>query len=132
MWPRLNRFKKILRQEGVSFIDLDRKGILGIECLNYVKKAKVYIGLDTGMSHYVSKFANGKTLALNGGFAAFDFWAYLYDYQCIEVPSVPCRPCYINKREIKSGERFCDKRNMCMREIEPGLVFREVVKRLDK
>jgi len=129
-WPYFEELKELFTKEGITYADLDADKIMNIECLNYVKKCKLYLGLDTGMSHYVSKFANGKALILQGGFIEFDFWAYLYDYDCLQIEDVPCRPCFINKQHIAKGKRKCELDNMCMKDISVDRVFKAVVERI--
>jgi len=82
-WPYFEQLKKLFDKENITYVDLNEKGIYNNECLNYVKKAKLYLGLDTGTSHYVSKFANGKALIIQSGFNLFNWWADTYDYDVI-------------------------------------------------
>jgi hypothetical protein len=129
-WPYFDELKGFLNREKISFVDLNAEKIRGIECLNYVQKSKLYLGLDTGTSHYVSQFANGKTLILQGGFIEFDFWAHLYDYECMQMDDIQCRPCFINKRDITAGNG-CKYDNMCMQEISVERVFTRIMQRLN-
>lgn len=129
-WPYFGELKKLFAKEGITYVDLDANTIRGIECLNYVKKCKLYLGLETGMSHYVSKFANGKSLILQSGFTEFDFWAHLYDYDYLQVEDVSCRPCFINKLHIARKERKCECDNMCMKDLGVDRVFEAVVERI--
>ena len=129
-WPYFEKLKKLFNKEGITYIDLDTNGIRGVECLNYVNKCKLFLGLETGMSHYVSQFANGKTLILQSGFSEFEFWAYLYDYDHLQVEDVPCRPCFINKQHIARGERKCKLDNICMKNLTVDRVFEAVTKRI--
>lgn len=129
-WPYFGELKKLFAKEGITYVDLDADRIRGIKCLNYVKKCKLYLGLETGMSHYVSQFANGKALVLQSGFTEFKFWAYLYDYDYLQVENVPCRPCFINKQHIVREERKCGHDNMCMKSLSVDRVFKAIVKRI--
>ena len=90
----------------------------------------MYLGLDTGTSHYVSKFANGKALIIQAGFNLFNWWAYTYDYDMITA-EVKCslRPCFLNMKYIKKGEG-CPYDVRCMKQITVKKVFYEVRKRL--
>lgn len=126
-WSHFKDLFKLFRRYGISYInlDLDWRETYGIKCLNYVKKAKVYLGLDTGMSHYVSIFANGKAIILNGGYVPFNRWAWLYDYEVIQIDDMPCRPCQINKYDIRKGIK-CRYKNRCMTEIDPQTVFERI------
>jgi len=124
IWPYFKELQKLFDKNGISYIDLDKKKIFSIDCLNYVKKAKMYLGLESGRSHYVSQFANGKALILQSGFATFDYWAYVYNYDHLEI-DVPCRPCWIDRLLISQGN-FCPHDHKCMKEITVDMVFEEV------
>jgi len=125
-WPYFPELKKLFDQSNISYVDLNKDGIYSIECLNYVKKSKLYIGLETGMSHYVSKFANHKALIIQSGFCPFIFWAYPYHYECITA-NTECtsRPCFITRNEVREG-RVCLNQNSCMAEIKPETIFIKV------
>jgi len=127
-WPYFEVLKKMLSYSNISFVDMNKNKIFSNTCLNYVRKAKLYLGLETGMSHYVSKFANGKALILQSGFAPFDFWAYPYKYDYIKS-IVPCSPCFINIQDISSGVA-CKRNNQCMAALTPERVFEAILKRL--
>jgi hypothetical protein len=131
LWPHLNELKIEMAKLGITYYDLDASETYGIECLNIVKRAQIYLGLDSGMSHYVSRFANGKSLILNGGFVTFNFWAYLYNYEPIQVEDVSCRPCYINRFHVEDG-KGCEYNNRCMGEITIDMVFNKICERLGK
>lgn len=128
-WPYFTELKKLFKADGISFIDLNANKIFDHKCLNYVKNAKLYLGLETGMSHYVSQFANGKALILQSGFCPFIYWAYPYDYNCLKV-NIDCerRPCFINRDDISKGIR-CDSIS-CMKQMTAEMVFNAVKKRL--
>ena len=130
-WPYFDELCKLFDQHKITHINLDRdwRETYGIKCLNYVRKAKVYLGLDTGMSHYVSRFANGKALIIQGGFNYFERWSWLYDYEAIQIEDMPCRPCRILKKDVKQGNK-CPYDNRCMKEIDPQWVFDKVCERL--
>ena len=83
------------------------------------------------MAHYVSRFANGKAMILNGGFVTFNFWANLYDYEHIHVEDVPCRPCYLNYLDVENG-KGCEYNNRCMGEITVDMVLSRIRERLGK
>jgi hypothetical protein len=131
MWPFFEELKSLLTKQGISWIDIaDRKNgrIGGIKYLNYVNNAKLYVGLETGPSHYVSSIAKNKTLILQSGFAEYNFWAYLYKFDHLEV-EVPCRPCYLNVNDIRDN-KGCPYNHRCMREISPQDVFNKIEKML--
>ena len=121
-WPYFNELKKLFDNHRISYVDLNANRIYNHECLNYVKRCKLYIGLDTGTSHYVSKFANGKALILHSGFSPLK-WAFTpYEYSFLSGGVYNCAPCWINKRHIKAGNE-CKFNHKCMKEIKPERVF---------
>jgi hypothetical protein len=119
-WPYWERFKEMLNDNKLSFIDLDKNEIRGMACLNYVKHCKAYVGLDTGMSHYVSSVAGGKTLILQSGFNKFEHWS-TYDYKYLSY-SVPCSPCNLQKG--------CPISHECMVKLTPEMVFKSLTEML--
>jgi hypothetical protein len=133
-WPYFNELEELLDKNHITWIDIDNRKkhgrIGGIHYLNYVKKSKVYVGLETGPSHYVSSIAKNKTLIIQSGFATFDFWAYTYKFDHLEV-DVPCRPCFLNKNDIYYG-RGCQYNHRCMKEISPQSVFDKIIQIMDK
>ena len=134
-WPFFPELKQMLRKAKISFIDLDAcwRETYGIKGLNYVRKAKVYLGLDTGMAHYVSRFANGKALIINGGYVAFEFWSHPYDFEVIQLSDedLPCRHCLLNKHARMYENKVCEYNHKCMREISPEMVFNRIEERLN-
>ena len=132
MWPFFEELMKLLDKQGITYIDIaNRKKhgrIGGIQYLNYVNNAKLYVGLETGPSHYVSSIAKNKTLILQSGFAEYNFWAYMYQFDHLEV-EVPCRPCYLNVNDIRDN-KGCPHNHKCMREISPQDVFNKIEKML--
>jgi len=129
-WPYFNELKNLFKVHNLSYIDLNEEKIYGIECLNYVKKAKLYLGLDTGTSHYVSQFANGKALILLGGFTPVNFQFYLYDYDLLYI-DIFCRPCWLNKESVSQG-MICQNDYKCMKELSVEKVFKAVKKKIEK
>lgn len=105
-WPYFPEFKERLEEAGMSYIDLTQRRVYDIPALNYVKKAGVYVGLETGTSHYVSSVV-GRGLILQSGFSNFKYWCnYPYDY--IEL-DLPCKNCFLSQG--------CQFAHQCMREI---------------
>lgn len=118
-WPYFSELKHMFREDGISYIDLDEHSVYGVECLNFVNKAKLYLGLETGRSHYVSKYANGKALILQGGYTLFKQWAWMYDYNHIGM-ELDCAPCWLIRNErCKFGWK-------CMIDLKPELVFDKI------
>lgn len=130
-WPYFKELKAKMKKVGITYHDLDGNDTYGIKCLNVVKRAQLYVGLDTGMAHYVSRFARGKALIINGGFVSFKFWSFPYNYDSIEIEDVPCRPCYKNKNHVARGEG-CLFNNRCMKEITADMVLGRIRERLGK
>lgn len=120
-WPYFKELKELLRLSDIDFFDLSENRIRDMEFLNYIKKAKVFLGLETGASHYASKFANGKTIIIQSGYCDFYYWAGLYDYDHIRH-NVKCSPCWLRKG--------CSYNHQCMKEIKPEYVFEKILKKL--
>lgn len=125
-WPYFKQLKQKFNEVGITYCDLHAEKKFNIECLNYVKKSKLYLGLDTGMSHYVSKFANGKALIIQSGFNPFDSWSYPYNYDRIKS-IVPCCPCFLDKNEIQEGNK-CIRDHICMTSVTVDKVFNKVLR----
>lgn len=117
-WPYFSELKEMLSAESISFVDLSMEKIQGNHALNIVRNCRLFLGLETGASHYVSKFANGKTLILQSGYTPFNYWAGIYDYQCVSFPVV-CSPCW-----KRSG---CPD-HKCMALLRPEHVFKSIIK----
>lgn len=120
-WPYFKELKELLKMAKIDFFDLSENRIRNIEFLNYIKKAKVFVGLETGASHYASKFANGKSIIIQSGYSDFDYWAGLYDYDHIKH-DVECSPCW-----LRNG---CFYDHKCMKDIKPEHVFEKILKKL--
>jgi len=120
-WPYFNELKLLLRKNNISYLDIDENKIYGIELLNYIKKAKLYIGLETGASHYVSQFANNKSIILQSGYTTASFWASYYEYEFLQT-FVSCSPCF--KREN------CNNKYKCMTRLDADFVFNKVIERM--
>jgi hypothetical protein len=129
-WPYFEELKIEFDKAGISYIDLNKEKIFSNKCLNYVNNAKLYLGMDTGMSHYVSKFANGKTIILQSGISPFWYWSYPYDYNYIKAVYI-CNldPCFINHIQIKK-DLVCPYDHRCMTTLSVERVFTEIKERL--
>ena len=129
-WPYFNELKEKLDKVGVSFIDLDEHKIRNMKFLNYIKKCKLYLGLDTGSAHLASQFANGKTLILQSGYCDFDYWTSgIYDYDYINV-DVECSPCFLTIFKIRRGNT-CDYDHKCMKKMSVEKVYKSVMEKLN-
>lgn len=124
-WPHYDRLKQLLDRNGLTWIDLDKSGVFNNECLNIVRKCGVYLGLDTGRSHYVSSEAAGKTLILHSGFSGFNQWC-VYDYEVIEK-KVECSPCYLNVMMPPCPNGF-----KCFNDIRPEFVVERIIEKLSR
>lgn len=121
-WPYWDELKKKLTENGIRWLALD--DLHNVKLLNVVQKAKLYLGLETGISHYVSQVANGKALIIQGGWVGREFWAKHYDYEFI-THDTPCGWCCI----AKSSD--CPYRMQCLHHITVDQVFDAVVRKLE-
>jgi len=128
-WPYFPELKRLLRKEGFSYFDLNENCVLDIELLNYVKKSRLYVGIDTGASHYVSQVANGKALILQSGHSNFRDWCS-YDFEEISFKT-PCRRCFLNISD-DNRNNGCKEYHVCMRNLYPEVVFKRIKDRLNK
>lgn len=122
-WPHFPQLVRLLKAHGISFVLLD-ESMKDHKCLTAVKRAKVYLGLETGVSHYVSSVVN-KGLVLQSGFTKNDFWN-MWGYEYLEY-SVPCAPCHI--RPAPTG-RECPHGIKCMQELSPETVLKKLLSML--
>lgn len=131
-WPYFEELRFRFANEGITFKDLNQDKVYGVECLNYVQKCKLYLGLETGTSHYVSKFAAGKGLILQSGFSPYYVWGFAYDYDVMTAP-VNCqfRPCFMDRERLHEGQN-CPFDVGCMWDISCNSVFDEVVRRIGR
>jgi len=120
-WPHFHALQGMLDSAGITYVDLSAEGIRDIRMLNYVKKAQVFLGLETGASHYASRFANGKAVILQSGYCDFNYWAGAYHFDRLAL-SVECSPCW-----LRGG---CPRSHSCMSGLAPETVLRELSRRL--
>jgi len=118
-WPYFDELKNLFKENNISYIDLTKENIKNFEFLNYVKKSKVYLGLETGSSHYASSLIKDKGFIIQSGYCNFEYWAAHYNYKKIEH-RMHCAPCW--KR------RDCEEEHKCMTEISPKQVL-NIIKR---
>jgi len=126
-WPYFDDLKVAFRKAGITYVDLNEVvRTTGREadmlCLNYVKKSRLYLGLDTGISHFVSSLANGKALILQSGYSPFSWWCF-YGYDRLEL-DLECKPCWLRSVDT------CPHGHRCMRQIGVEQVVHEVAKRI--
>ena len=120
-WPYFNDLKKLFIKNDISFIDLSREKIKGIDFLNYVTKSKVYLGLETGASHYAAPYIKKKGIIIQSGYCDFRYWAAHYDYEFLHYP-VNCSPCW--KRTD------CGHDHICMTHISATDVYNKVISKI--
>jgi len=116
-WPYFKELKTLLDKEKITWIDMDEENIYGNTCLNIVNNSKLYLGLETGRSHYVSIVANGKTLILQSGYCLSNTWS-IYDYKFLDL-KVDCSPCYLQNN--------CKFNHKCMANIKPEIVLAKIL-----
>ena len=121
-WPNFEELKNLLRGHSISYIDASEERCRDNDLLNRVRQSRLYVGLETGASHYVSRFANGKALIIQSGYSDFRYWAGAYDFEPVSS-RVECSPCW--KREGCPG-------HACMNEIGAETVFELIVQRLGR
>ena len=120
-WPYFDDLKRLLAKNNISYIDLSEEKIKNFEFLNYVKKSKIYLGLETGASVYAAPFIKDKGLIIQSGYSNFNYWAADFNYQKIEN-RVECAPCQ------KRTE--CHEEHKCMTKILPEKVLNLVKEKL--
>lgn len=120
-WPYFKELKKAFEKFNISYLDASEAGIKDNTLLNYIDNAKLYLGLETGASHYVSKISNGKTLILQSGYSDFNYWAEVYEFEYLNF-DIECSPCW--KRE------GCEN-HKCMNTLSADKVLNKVLKILN-
>jgi len=141
-WPYFEELKKILEKNNISYVDLSDFGdnwTNNSELLNKVNnllyKCKVFVGLDTGPTHYatgiLSKKHQKNNFIIQSGFNLFSQWSSHYKdlFQPIENKQ-PCAPCVLpnptNRYVAPSGTKLpekCESNHKCMKEITPKQVY---------
>ncbi len=112
-WPYFAELQRELTAAGLTWETLDDKR--GLECLNWAAKARLYVGLETGTSHYVSQVAR-RALILQSGYSNIDYWNW-YGYQHLAV-EVPCGNCF------RRGD--CPNDHACMRDLSVTTVMTRI------
>jgi hypothetical protein len=119
-WPYWAELKRSFSRLNLSFVDLDEHKIQGNVSLNYAAKARLYLGLDTGMSHYVSPLVQ-RGIIIQSGYNSFEFW-HNYQFTAASV-DVPCAKCF-----LRTG---CPNDHRCMRELTAEKILDRVLAALD-
>ncbi len=127
LWPFFSDLKLLLKKEKISFIDLDdtiqlsyNDQLSSFYILNLVRNSDLYIGLDSGMSHYVAKMVN-LAYIIQSGHSFFENWCKYSRYEYIAL-DVPCRPCWVNEENLAD----CTIQDKCMQDIYPEIVFENI------
>jgi len=122
--PKFLKLKSLLDKEGISFYDLAETK--NNETLNYVKKSKVFVGLQTGVSIFVSQVVN-KGLIIQSGYSTNEYWnCYGLDYISKDYD---CKECFLHKRKIKQG-KLCPHEHRCMQTLEPEDIVKKIKEKL--
>jgi hypothetical protein len=121
-WDKFQELKKLLREYNFSYIDASEEGIRSNDLLNIVNNCKVYVGIDTGSSHYVSQVANGKAIIINSGYASFEYVFGQYNYDTVEY-LVDCRYCIFTALSMC---RDSGHDHDCMKNISTQMVFEKM------
>lgn len=120
-YPWFDAIKHSFDRTGIRWVDLDQQRIRGNDALNHVKKSTVYLGLETGMSHYVSSVAN-HPLVIQSGFTNHRFWNH-YGYDVVEH-RVHCAPCQLRYSP-------CPHNHSCMNGLDPSIIVERVIRKLN-
>lgn len=117
-WPYKIQLQAALSAAGISWIDLKNPALLGADLLRQVAATQLFLGVETGVSHFVSSVVK-KALIIQSGYSNIDFWSvYKFDYMAIDCA---CKNCFLR--------RGCPHDNLCMTEITVEQVL-ERIKRL--
>jgi hypothetical protein len=123
-WPYFEQLKSELTILNISWFDLTENNVKNNEFLNYVKKSKVFLTIETGASHFASQFVNKQnSLVIQSGFCDNSFWNF-YDYDIISNDT-DCKSCFLLINDCPIG-------HMCMREITVDKVISKILKKLGK
>lgn len=123
-WPYFEDLKKLLQQKHISFIDITQQNIKNFEFLNYVKKCKVFVTLETGASHYASQFINkDNSLVIQSGYCDDSFWNF-YKYDVVKYDT-NCKWCF-------TQHKMCENDHKCMKEISVDVVFNKILQKIKK
>lgn len=126
-WPYFRDLKRLFENNGITYFDLDSLPFaycepqISMKALSIVESASMYLGLDSGMSHYVACVAK-RGLIIQSGYSYFDNWCKYPQYEYIEI-EIPCKPCWIS--EVNPGK--CPlAENACMQLLDPECVLERV------
>lgn len=121
-WPYWDDLYDLLNSAHIRWRNMLADGLRDQQVLNCVYHSKLYVGLETGVSHYVSAVAR-QGLIIQSGYAQPEFWSPYKQYDFIEVRQ-PCSPCW-----LREG---CHLDHACMTNIPATRVFDEILRRLSR
>lgn len=148
-WPHFSELKTLLKKEGISFVDINELAYdwtnnpdLVNKVNNWIFKCRVFIGLETGASHYATGILHKKprltgNFIIQSGFIALNFWAGQYGGIYTQLQGdVNCAPCYCGDPlykffsfNLQTGKvdrniiAKCDNNHRCMRGVEANTVL---------
>lgn len=132
-WPHFALLKNSLTSRGISWIDIndyikdikDRRESAMVAG-NIICNAKLYLGLETGMSHFAAGLVKpGQGLIIQTGYALPEYWTEQYgDILTIIQNRQQCAPCYLRKREN------CQRQHVCSSGISIDIVLDAIMSRM--
>lgn len=120
-WPYWDSLEERLSARGISYINMRCEGLRGEDVLAQAMAAKVYVGLETGVSHYVAGAAH-RGLVLQSGYSTFDYWCPYPQFKRVEA-AVECSPCF--------ARWHCPHHHKCMTGLSVGSVLDTLMPMLD-
>ena len=132
MWPYFSQLKNLLERKRISYCDLDELPFSQTSsepswtALNYAKSARLYLGLDSGLSHYVARCVS-RGLILQSGHSRFVNWCGYHTYEAL-CNAEPCAPCWASE----NNPVICPGAHQsCMTRLSPHKVLRRIEELLD-
>jgi len=131
-WPYFDQLKALLTKHNISFFDLDTLPFSfadpepSLRALDLVAKSRLYVGLDSGLSHYVAKVVN-HGLFLQSGHSHFSNWNK-YPRCYSTAASVACAPCWQSEMIDVRCPGECQH---CIRSLSVSSVFEAITVILD-
>lgn len=138
-WPYFEELKLKLHSNGITFVDVNAKiaekyptntktGETAIMAANLVKKSKIYVGLETGLSHLAAGLIEpGNGIIIQSGYALPDYWAEPYSgiFHIVQRNEC-CKPCF------KRNKSDCQYNHNCMKQITVDMIFDKIKELCDK
>jgi len=121
-WPFFDELKSKLDALNITWIDCSRLAIKDNKFLNYVKKCKVFVTLETGASHYASQLVNkNNSLIIQSGYCLNTFWNS-YNYDVISYKT-ECNNCFVIGVP-------CPFEHECMKKISADSVLVRILEKI--